>query len=169
MPPYTDANMEGRMNGGSYTYSLDMIVSSFILAKLYWICRVYVHYSPWANKLSSKILHKNKMKPNVVFSFKADISSRQIFVVLLNCIVFVSILSILLRNFEVSYHNLNITSTMDFKPISNSIWLSIVTITTVGYGDGYPVSHPARIFAVIGCLFGQFLLSVGINMLFSYV
>ena len=44
--------------------------------------------------------------------------------------------------------------------IGDAIWWTIVTITTVGYGDFFPLSLPGRILAVIIMFFGIGLISV---------
>ena len=39
------------------------------------------------------------------------------------------------------------------------MWLTIVSMTTVGYGDVYPQTYPGRAFAVFSFVFGNFLTS----------
>lgn len=62
--------------------------------------------------------------------------------------------SITILSFE-KVPNANITSAKD------AIWWSFVTITTVGYGDFYPVSTSGRILAAI-------LMVVGIGLFGTY-
>lgn len=47
----------------------------------------------------------------------------------------------------------------DFTHLYNSIWLVMVTMTTVGYGDIYPQTHFGRFFGVIACIIGMLLVS----------
>ena len=50
------------------------------------------------------------------------------------------------------------------------MWLVMITMTTVGYGDIYPQTHFGRFFAVIACLIGMLLVSyliVGVNSIFE--
>jgi Ion channel len=47
-----------------------------------------------------------------------------------------------------------------FREKTNAFWLMIVTMTTTGYGDAYPVTHPGRMVAFLGCIAGTLLLSL---------
>ena len=47
-----------------------------------------------------------------------------------------------------------------FTNIKNSLWWSIVTMTTVGYGDMAPITLPGRILAIIIMLAGIILVAI---------
>jgi voltage-gated potassium channel len=47
-----------------------------------------------------------------------------------------------------------------FRQVTDGLWWTIVTMTTVGYGDKYPVTAPGRIFAVIIMLIGVVVTSI---------
>lgn len=51
---------------------------------------------------------------------------------------------------------------------SEAIYLSIVTISTVGYGDILPVSNIARLFASVAVICGVMLLLFGVSELLEY-
>jgi len=40
------------------------------------------------------------------------------------------------------------------------MWCTIITMTTVGYGDYYPKTHIGRLIGVIACLWGNFITSI---------
>jgi hypothetical protein len=54
---------------------------------------------------------------------------------------------------------LNIPSNQDFNSYWNSLWLVVVTMTTVGYGDLSPKSYGGRIVGMIVCIWGIFITS----------
>jgi hypothetical protein len=49
--------------------------------------------------------------------------------------------------------------------ITNAIWVIIITLTTVGYGDRYPTTHFGRLIAAISCIFGLIVISLMVYIL----
>ncbi len=52
------------------------------------------------------------------------------------------------------YHAENAAQPVNFPDIPTTMWWSIVTLTTVGYGDVYPITAIGRILAAIIAVFG---------------
>lgn len=63
----------------------------------------------------------------------------------------------LIRIFD---QDLSEISGQNFNNIANPVWLSIVTMTTVGYGDFYPKSNPSRIVGILCSFYGVYLISL---------
>ena len=51
----------------------------------------------------------------------------------------------------------------------NAMWLTIITMTTVGYGDFYPQTHLGRFVGVVACLIGMILVSLVVISLTSLI
>jgi hypothetical protein len=64
-------------------------------------------------------------------------------------------LSYLEKSFEA-----DVVPAWDKSSNENNFWLTLVTITTVGYGDGYPATHLGRFIMTIACIFGMFMFSL---------
>ena len=53
----------------------------------------------------------------------------------------------------------------DISDFSNAVWLTIITMTTVGYGDYYPRTTFGRIIDVILVVWGTFIVSLMVVVL----
>ena len=69
------------------------------------------------------------------------------FIALINCLILITIGSLAILEFEGG-------ESSNIKNAEDAIWWSFVTITTVGYGDYYPVTTGGRIVASILMLSG---------------
>jgi len=54
---------------------------------------------------------------------------------------------------------------MNFNFIENSIWLIIITMTTVGYGDFYPRTFFGRLLDIFIAVWGIFIISMMVVVL----
>ena len=72
--------------------------------------------------------------------FKSRANST-LFIVSITCIVLIAFASIAILDVERS-------SDTNIRSIRDAIWWSFVTISTVGYGDKYPVTLPGQILGV---------------------
>lgn len=54
----------------------------------------------------------------------------------------------------------NSSSTNSFENFNNCLWFIIVTTTTIGYGDYYPVTNIARIVTILASIVGNICLSI---------
>jgi hypothetical protein len=82
----------------------------------------------------------------------------QAYVVLLsNLMMSMFYFGYLIRIFD---QDLSEISGQNFDNILNPVWLSIVTMTTVGYGDFYPKSNPSRIVGILCSFYGVYLVSL---------
>lgn len=48
----------------------------------------------------------------------------------------------------------------DFSSYSTSIWCLVITMTTVGYGDFYPVTELGRLTGFVACIYGVMVVSL---------
>jgi hypothetical protein len=51
-------------------------------------------------------------------------------------------------------------SGQNFNVYTNTLWVTIITITTVGYGDIYPKTHIGRMVGITACLSGYVMISL---------
>ena len=68
------------------------------------------------------------------------------------------ILAYILRIFEIEYYRS--VGQIDFDNFFQAIWVIVVTMTTVGFGDLVPYSYIGRIIIMITSFWGAFLISL---------
>jgi len=68
------------------------------------------------------------------------------------------VLAYQLRIFEIVYYrNLNL---VDFDSFFQSVWVIVITICTVGYGDLVPFSSIGRVIIMMTSFWGAFIISL---------
>mmetsp|Transcript_5137 Transcript_5137/g.4358 ORF Transcript_5137/g.4358 Transcript_5137/m.4358 type:complete len:299 (+) Transcript_5137:640-1536(+) len=159
-PPKFDFTFEGRLLNGSYEYSFDAIFNVITLTKAYLVLRLYAQYSPWTNERSAKICAKYKCQANVGFAIKSELKKRPYLMLGILMMVTIIYLGFALRTFEISYTKDGDEGGFEFEFLANAFWLTIITMTTVGFGDGYPSTHLGRFIGVIACIIGMLLVSL---------
>lgn len=80
-----------------------------------------------------------------------------LFFMLVACIIFASL--------EFSFEKMDETSM--FTSIPSTIWWCIVTMTTVGYGDSYPVTVWGKLVAIVAMLSGILIFALPITVIGS--
>ena len=70
----------------------------------------------------------------------------------------VIVLAYQIRIFEIQYYTA--IGYLDFDSYFDSVWCIIITMTTVGYGDVYPVTFFGRLVGVFAALWGTFIISL---------
>ena len=100
MPPSFNGIINGEMNGGYFSYTIDMLISSVILLKSYTLLRLYEHVSMWTNtpgKIMAKALgHFTTFR----FALKADIHFNNIVGYFSMFLIIMTYFAALLYNFE---------------------------------------------------------------------
>jgi len=170
VPPMIDVDFSGEMLGGNYTYSLNDIVCVFTFLKSYTIIRLYYHYSRWTTPQAEELCQESNITNMMLFPFKCELKYRPFYTLLFILLFILIYMSFIIRIFEMTFVATE-GKQFEFQYLYNSIWLVIITMTTVGYGDIYPQTHFGRFFGVISCLIGMILVSylvVGMNSLFEF-
>lgn len=143
--------------GGKLDYSLDMFTFLIMLCRIYLIWRVFEHYTTWNNDNSEDICNSCLCEGGVKFAIKAELKERPYTVVISMLFVSILVFGIALRTAERPFMHI---SEKDWDYTWNGMWCIIITMSTVGYGDFYPVTHLGRLIDVIACFWGTFLVSM---------
>lgn len=92
-----------------------------------------------------------------MFSVKALMKKKPYTVLIVSLFLSVGLFGFTLRIFE---RPLSTASGQNFNAISNSFWLTLITMTTVGYGDFFPKSNIGRLVGIIIAFWGVLFVSL---------
>lgn len=159
MPPYFDYTFSGEMLRGFYTYSADSLISIFTLSRIWLIFKLYPLVSMWVNKKTYLLSMKVGYRPNFFFALKADLKFRPYIFIFFAVGIVAFVMGFSVHNFEKSYES-DTKTDLDLGFITNGLWLAILTLTSIGYGDGYPSTHFGRFTMICTAFIGLVLMSL---------
>jgi len=154
--PFVNITFEGEMQNGEYIYSLDDFLLIFMMLKLYWLFRILDHYSKWTNEKANRYCARLHAKSGFGFRLKSEMMDRPQIIIGIVISLLILVLGVVLQMLERGYVVGNETGHEYF---TDSAWLIVITMATVGYGDLSPRSHAGRATCAIAALLGMVLVS----------
>jgi len=121
--------------------------------RLYFVVRAFFNYGMYMDNHARMICSQHGVKANMRFSARALVKSSPIFMVIMFVLPTSFVFAIFIRVFERPYVDISL---QDFNTFYNSVWLSIMTMTTIAYGDITPHTHLGRTCALIVGIWGLF-------------
>jgi len=156
--PKMNEFITGKMLGGEYRYTSNVIIFMIIMFRAPLCVNSYIFSTEWSSEKFTNCLKKVEMDLTYTYFLKLEAKYHPLRLIL----VFSSLLCIYCG---VTLYYLERSFDADFAPSwnkgnpYNNLWLSVVTMTTVGYGDGYPATYLGRVVAVIACIGGKIIIS----------
>lgn len=151
--PEVSINWVVQSLGQDIMYPLDCGLSVLMFMRLYLLLKLLAYVSGLHSSLSIWISRRVAVDINPLFILKSQIALKpiQMTSVILFSSAFLSAYCI--RSCERPLNS-------EFSYYWNSLWLSFVTMTTVGYGDLYPETHCGRFFSMVSCFIAMVVLGI---------
>jgi len=130
--------------------------------RLFFLFRTIANYSSYADAYSKSLCKKYGFTSSVRFAIKCNFVMHPERAFISTFLFSVMVLAYITRIFELPYF---IEVNSEFgksSSLANAMWLVIMTITTVGYGDVTPHTTPGKLLAICGALWGAFLISINV-------
>ncbi|CAG9314997.1 unnamed protein product [Blepharisma stoltei] len=167
-PPGSDYSIEFQQLNGVLIQSMDSICACWMLIRVYLVFRLFYHYSTWSSKKSQAICSVYGCDASILFSIKSLLKDRPYFLLGFSMITNLVVFGLAIRIFERPYTKNNPNQSQDFNYIWNAMWVIIITMTTVGYGDFYARTHIGRFISVLACFWGIFNITLMVVTLSNY-
>ncbi|CAI2369315.1 unnamed protein product [Moneuplotes crassus] len=145
---------------GNTKYDICVILFLFVAVKLYFCFELIGHLTQYNTLCAREIHRKHGVDITLPYLFKIYLKEKP-----LSCLCIMSLISIislayLVRIYEVPYYlNKNgealdsADKYQDFSSFSNSLWFVAVSLSTIGFGDFYPVTILGRTTIMTGVIF----------------
>jgi len=155
------SSLEGTEITAEYTY--DSILNIMSLLRLYLLFRAGHFTFGFSTQTDARMLAMfNSVSIGPWFTFRNAIQRYPFIFVSLQLALLNIVSAYALREAERPVHD-------GFEYYWNALWCSMITITTVGYGDLYPISHAGRGVVVVTSLIGTAILALLISAVFETV
>ena len=129
----------------------------FSFLRVYLFIRTLLVLSSYMGPRSQRICSMNGSNASYEFAVRCLMQARPYHVLVISLIVSIAAFGFCIRVFE---RPLSATTGQNFNSYANSFWVTIVTMTTVGYGDFFPKSHAGRVVGIIISMWGVFFVSL---------
>jgi len=135
----------------------DILLLLMCLIRIYLVIRCILTFSFFMGTRSQRICNMSGSEASYLFSLKALMKKKPYTVLLTSLVLSVALFGFTLRIFE---RPLSEASGQNFDAISNSFWVTLITMTTVGYGDFFPKSNTGRLVGIIIAFWGVLFVSL---------
>lgn len=141
-------------------YLVGDLLFSMMFLRLYILFRCVYNYSLYTNGFSRKICNEYGFTSGARFSFKClfQLYPLQTIWGMFLCIIL--LIAYLLRILEMSYSQPSLEIALFHNQFQQCLWLTVITITTVGYGDISPNTLPGQYITMACALSGASLISM---------
>ena len=137
-----------------------------MLGRFYIMLRLFDHYTYWSSERALRVSKINGFKADYSFALKAYLKVRPFTVLFVSMAVSIAVFGYAVIQVEKGIPSETDSRTHNFdKYIFNGFWCIIVTMTTIGYGEIYPITHLGRIVIFLACIWGIFILGLFVTVL----
>lgn len=141
----------------STCYNTSEILYTLMYLRVFLIIRAFVNYSSFQNNKARALCRDYKVKANFRFLIKCLVVKYPIITISALATMWVLVFTIIFRVYERPADDL---SNFIYKNFMTSLWFMLENMTTLGYGDYYPVTYPGRIVCVLSYVIGAVIFSL---------
>jgi hypothetical protein len=162
--PYRDSiftiqSLDGSMSARSDVYYLwGDFTLVFMFSRCFFGMRAILNNTPVMSAYAQKMAKHFGFEGGVGFAFKANLKEYPARSMLITLILTTFLLGSVLKVTEWPWGYANGNTV--WAGYSSACWCTLITMTTVGYGDIYPVTFPGRCTAMIIAIWGAFMISL---------
>jgi hypothetical protein len=152
-----------------YYQTTDILVC-LSLIRVFFIIEAAFAYLPFNMLYGKKTCHESGVEPNFYFQLRAAFKKYPYSTFNSLAILCVLVDAYVIRVWERPYYELLFDPPYyTFSSLSNSIWYTIISMTSVGYGEMVASTHMGRVWAVFTIVNGAFLLALLVGLVLGWI
>lgn len=131
--------------------------------RIFYIIRSVINYSIYTDPYSKKLCQQYGFSANIRYTLKAQLFYEPFNTVTFIFLIWVVFFSYLYRMFEMPFYRTLSPDDLNYRQLDsffNSVYATVITLTTVGYGDLAPCTPLGRCVAMMMALGGTCLFSI---------
>jgi len=155
--PYYDQYVIYKTGGKDTIYFLSEFLMSFMWLRIFQICRTALNYGEYGDAFSKRVSWAYGFEPDFKYTLLCFYKLNQGTFVFILYLGTVFIFAYMVRIFEIPFFRADGSDTFD--SYFTSIWFTVISLTTIGYGDISPGTVPGQFLTIILASWGVLLLS----------
>ncbi|KAK3281615.1 hypothetical protein CYMTET_10610 [Cymbomonas tetramitiformis] len=149
-------------------YHVDSGWTALCFLRIYHVLR-YVHLHTFSKPSEDAIMRLYKVDRSATLTIKMWLSISPFTTLALASVLNVLIFGYLVRISEIPGPTGWGTENNFHNNFWETLWLVVTTLSTVGYGDAYPTTHPGRLFCTLSFIVGNITIAVMIAVITEYL
>ena len=163
--PYYDTYIITNATGMDTVYFLSEFMLVFMFARMYFLVKSCLNYNQFMNPYAKKLCKAYGFEQSVLFTIKSNIQINPEKTVSYLFILTLFLFAYVVRVFEMPRFRLDEDDRFD--SYFNSIWFTVITLTTIGYGDISPLTIPGKLTTIILAFWGAVLMALIVVVLYK--
>lgn len=155
--PFYDSYIVYDVGGERVVYLLSDFLLSLMFLRIYLLVKTAMSYSAYSGSYAKKLCQSYGFRVNMFFTLKSKLVVNPELTVLQIFFGTVVTHAYIVRILELPYSR---TQGSEFDSLFTSVWFSIITLTTIGYGDYSPSTPPGQMFTMLYAFWGALFLSL---------
>ena len=139
-----------------------MLVIMF--SRFYFLVKSMLNYTQFMDPYTKKVCKSYGFENSVLFTIKSNIEINPEATVSYIFILTLFVFAYIIRIFELPRFRLD--GDDNFDSFFESIWLTVITLTTIGYGDVSPLTIPGKITTIILAFWGALIMALIVVVLY---
>jgi len=157
--PYFDAYIELTCRKNvKVVYLLSEFLFALMWLRVFFLVRTGFNYSVFRDPLSKKVCQSYGVKSDIFHALKCRLLLAPEKTVMALFLATIFSAAYLVRIFEVPYHR--VMNDPVFDSYYQSVWFTVITFSTIGYGDISPGTFPGQVITILLAFWSALLLAL---------